>query len=119
MEVSFNELYHKAEVGLYGMGGTVTQNCRCTIVIKSNNLILFNKDFFSSYSAKTKDFSTKEDLLYGQYYGISDKKELKSRKKIDMKESSSKGNYINYIIVLDDIINQLEDDKEFQKVFKS
>jgi len=57
--------------------------------------------------------------LYGQYYGISDKKELKSRKKIDMKESSSKGNYINYIIVLDDIINQLEDDKEFQKVFKS
>lgn len=117
MEVSFNELYHKAEVGLYGMGGTVTQNCRCTIVIMGNNGILFNKDFFSSYSAKTKDFSNQEELLYGQYYSINDKKELKSKKKIDMRESSTKGNFINYIIVLDDIIRQLVDDKEFQKLF--
>jgi hypothetical protein len=117
MEVIFNELYHKAEVGLYGMGGTVTQNCRCTIVLKSNNVILFNKKFFSSYSAKTKDFYNQEDLLYGQYYSINDKKELKSKKKIDVRESSTKGNFINYIVVLDDVISQLINDKEFQKAF--
>jgi hypothetical protein len=118
MEVNFNELYYKAEVGLYGTGGTITQNCRCTIVLKSNNGILFNKDFFSSNSAKTKDFSNQEDLLYGQYYSINDKKELKSKKQIDIREYSDKGYFINFIIVLDDIINQVITDKEFQKILK-
>jgi len=117
LELNINELYHKAQVGLYGTGGDVTQNCRCNVTLKSNNKNLFNKDFMSTYSAKTSDFSDQEDLLYKQYYSINDKKELNQLKKADFKEYSSKGHFINFIVILDDIINQLVNDEEFKMLF--
>jgi len=107
LEIFINDLYSKTEVGLYGGGGNVTQNCNVTVVLKDRGNILFNKDFSSIYSGKTAEFYDQVELLRKHYYSITDKKAFKSRRKQDYKEYSNKGFFIDYIILLEDIASQI------------
>lgn len=118
LEIKINELFQEIKVGLYGMGGHVTQNCKASVFLTNNNKILFKKDLNSLYSNKRKVFYNQVVLLNKQYSGISDKKEIRKKLNKESREYSSKGGYfINFIIVFDDIINQLLNDKEFQNIF--
>jgi hypothetical protein len=108
LEIFINDLYSKTEVGLYGGGGTVTQNCNVTVVLKDRDNILFNKDFSSIYSGKTAEFYDQVELLRKHYVSINDKKAFKSIRKQDNKEYSNKGFFIDYIILLNDIVKQLD-----------
>ncbi|MBN1181119.1 MAG: hypothetical protein JXB49_02455 [Bacteroidales bacterium] len=108
LEIIINDLYSKTEVGLYGGGGSVTQNCSVTVVLKYRDNILFNKDFSSIYSGKTTDFYDQVELLRKHYYSINDNKAFKSRRKQDYKEFSNKGFFVDYIILINNIVIQLD-----------
>jgi len=116
LEIFINDLYSKTEVGLYGGGGSVSQNCNVTIVLKDRGNILFNKDFSSIYSGKTSDFYDQVELLRKHYYSINDKKAFKSSRKNDYKEYSNKGFFIDYIIILDEVVTKLREDQEFNEL---
>jgi len=113
------ELFHEAKAGLYGGGGNVTQNCKTSISIISENNIIFKKDFNSLYSDKTKRFLSQLELMNNQYSETLDKKAQRKKSKAEMKEYSVKGHFINFIVVFDDIVSQLLNDNEFQAVFSN
>ncbi|MCP4552842.1 MAG: hypothetical protein GY834_12555 [Bacteroidetes bacterium] len=102
-------MYHEAKTGLYGTGGNVTQNCKILISLTNNNKLISQKDFTAQVS-----------ILNVQYSEISEttnKKQERKKKKKERKEYSSKGHFIDFILVFDDIISQLINDNEFQNIF--
>lgn len=119
LEIKILELFHEAKAGLYGAGGNVTQNCKTSISIVNNNNIIFNKDFNSLYSAKTKKFVDQLNLLNKQYSETVDKKASRKKLKEERKQHSVKGHFINFIITFDDIVSQLLNDSEFQHVLSN
>ncbi|MBN1639387.1 MAG: hypothetical protein JW866_10490 [Ignavibacteriales bacterium] len=114
LEIKILELFHEAKAGLYGAGGHVTQNCKASISIINNNNVVFTKDFSSLYSSKAKEFISQSNLLKEQYSETLDKKAKNKKLREEMKEYSVKGHFINFIIVFDDIVHQLLNDKDFQ-----
>ena len=120
LEMKIIELYHEAKTGLYGTGGNVTQNCKILISLTNNNKLIFQKNFNSLISEKTKDFTAQVGILNVQYSEISEtnnKKQERKKRKKERKEYSSKGHFIDFILVFDDIISQLINDNEFQNIF--
>lgn len=118
-EIEILELFHEAKAGLYGGGGNVTQNCKTSISVSSENNVIFKKDFNSLYSNKTKRFLSQLELMNNQYSETLDKKAQRKKTKAELKEYSVKGHFINFIVVFDDVVSQLLNDNEFQTLFSN
>jgi len=110
MEISINDLYSKTETGLYGSGGDVSQNCDVTVCLKDQDKVVYSNNFKSLYTGRLNQFYDQVELLYKHYYSINSKKQYKSYRKNDYRTYASKGYFIDYIIVMDDLIKQLNQD---------
>jgi len=125
LEIKILELSHIVKAGTYGLGGNITQVCRASISLSNNKNLIVQKDFNSLYVAKTKVFCSQHSILSKQYsdtFGKNsvtiDKKEIRRERRSEklVEDLTATGNFIDFLIVFDDMINQLLSDNEFQSI---
>ncbi len=119
LKITINDLFSKTETGLYGISGEVTQNCSITVQLKDKETILFQEDLKSLYSGGLNEFNKQVEFLYMNYFSITSKKQFKTARTQDFKTYANKGYFIDFIIVLDDLISQLNNNEFFMSYFNS
>jgi len=117
LEIRINELFEKVTAGIYGTNIQVTQICKATVSVIDNNKIIFSKDFNSFYVAKANEYKSQFNMLNEQYSETLDKKARNKELRQNLKDYSVNGYFIAFIVVFDDIIHQLLNDRDFQNIF--